>query len=66
MREDVVSSTIQLISDTAAVQPNAVYGLWEATKNLKNLEDFQPLVQVRLYIMCNLCNILVMKNSFLL
>lgn len=46
MREDVVSSTIQLISDAAAVQPDAVYCLWEATKNLKNLEDFQPLVQV--------------------
>ncbi|OXA61578.1 AP-1 complex subunit gamma-1 [Folsomia candida] len=46
MREDVVSSTIQLVSDSAAVQPDAVYCLWESTKNLKSLEDFQPLVQV--------------------
>lgn len=46
MREDVVSSTIQLISDTQPIQMDAVYCLWEATKTLKNLEDFQPLVQV--------------------
>jgi hypothetical protein len=46
MREDVVSSTIQLISDSASIQSDAVYCLWEGTKNLKNIEDFQPLVQV--------------------
>jgi AP-1 complex subunit gamma-1 len=46
VREDVVSSTIQLISDTATIQAEAVYHLWEATRNLKNIEDFQPLVQV--------------------
>lgn len=62
MREDVVSSTIQLVSDSAAVQPDAVYCLWESTKNLKSLEDFQPLVQVifNLNILCFVCENLFM------
>lgn len=46
VREDVVSSTIQLISDTSTIQADAVACLWEATRNVKSIEDYQPLVQV--------------------
>ncbi|CAG7831854.1 unnamed protein product [Allacma fusca] len=46
VRDDVVSSTLQLVSDSPAIQAEAVSLLWEAVKNLKNLEDYQPLVQV--------------------
>lgn len=46
VREDVVSSTIQLVSDTPSIQPDAVACLWDATRNVKSTEDYQPLVQV--------------------
>ncbi len=41
-----MSSTIQLISDTTSIQADAVACLWEATRNVKSIEDYQPLVQV--------------------
>ena len=49
MRDDVVSSTLQLVSDSPVVQAEAVGLLWEAVKNLKSIEDYQPLVQVSLF-----------------
>ena len=56
VRDDVVSSTLQLVSDSPAVQAEAVGLLWEAVKNLKNLEDYQPLVQVEAKITQNVLN----------
>jgi len=46
VREDVVSCLLQLISDSPEIQRDAVRVLWEGLSGLKNLEDFQPLVQV--------------------
>jgi AP-1 complex subunit gamma-1 len=46
VRDDVVSSTLQLVSDSPAIHSEAVGLLWDAVKSLKNIEDYQPLVQV--------------------
>jgi len=46
VRDDLVSSTLQVISDCSSIQADAVSCVWESVKGLKSLEDYQPLVQV--------------------
>lgn len=50
VRDDVVSSTIQLISSSAPVDQSYIAGkLWESLQTTPNVEDKQPLVQVAIW-----------------
>lgn len=47
MRDDVISCTIQLISETTAQQAYIVFQLWQALS--EDLADKQPLTQVAVW-----------------
>lgn len=50
VRDDVVSSTIQLISSSSAADQEYITGqLWDALQSSQNVEDKQPLLQVALW-----------------
>lgn len=50
VRDDVVSSTIQLISSSSAADQSYITGqLWDALHSAQNAEDKQPLLQVALW-----------------
>lgn len=50
VRDDVVSSTIQLISSSSASDQEYITGqLWDALLSAQNVEDKQPLLQVALW-----------------
>lgn len=50
VRDDVVSSTIQLISSSSASDQGYITGqLWDALQTSQNVEDKQPLLQVALW-----------------
>lgn len=50
VRDDVVSSTIQLISSSAAVEQAYITAkLWDSLLNLNIIEDKQPLLQVAVW-----------------
>lgn len=50
VRDDVVSSTIQLISSSSASDQAYITGqLWDALLSAQNVEDKQPLLQVALW-----------------
>lgn len=47
VRDDVISSTIQLISSSPAIEQGYITArFWESLQNLNNIEDKQPLLQV--------------------
>lgn len=50
VRDDIVSSTIQLISGSSASDQSYIAGqLWDALQSSQNVEDKQPLLQVALW-----------------
>lgn len=50
VRDDIVSSTIQLISGSSASDQSYIAGqLWDALQSSPNVEDKQPLLQVALW-----------------
>lgn len=52
MRDDVISSTIQLISSSPAVEQGYfALKLWEAMQSHKDCESKQPLIQVAFWTM---------------
>lgn len=48
VRDDVIFSTIQLVSaDAAEFHPHIVHEAWKAIRDVENCSEKQPLVQVR-------------------
>lgn len=61
VRDDVVSSTIQLISESATQQAYIVHQLWDALQ--KDTADRQPLTQVATWVIGEFGDLLLANSE---